>query len=188
MDWSRNPRVVQAANAMAAGEVIAYPTESVWGLGCDPNNPEAVQRLLAIKARDVDKGLILVAESVSQIEAYLKNVSQEQRELLESTWPGPVTWLVPHHGEVPYWITGNNKSVALRVSDHSLTSSLCKAFNGPIVSTSANPAGRPASRSRHSVNRYFGKSVKIITPGQLGKSKKPSEIRDLLTLKVLRSA
>lgn len=186
MDWSNNPRIVQAATAIAVGEVIAYPTESVWGLGCDPSNQQAVERLLAIKGRDPKKGLILVAANIDQFEPYLKNITQEQRNLLQTSWPGPVTWLVPHANEIPSWVSGSHKTIALRVSDHPLTKSLCEAFKGPIVSTSANPAGLAAAKSRYTVHRYFSKTIKTITPGEVGKLKKPSEIRDLLTLKVLR--
>jgi len=186
MDWSNNPRVIQAANAMVLGEVIAYPTESVWGLGCDPSNQQAVEKLLAIKGRDRKKGLILVAADIGQFEPYLQNITQAQRDLLQTTWPGPVTWLVPHDNKIPSWITGSHKTIALRVSDHLLTKSLCKAFQGPIVSTSANPAGLAAAKTRHTVQRYFGKIIKTITPGEVGRLEKPSEIRDLLTLKVLR--
>lgn len=187
MDWSNNPRVIQAASAIAAGEVIAYPTESVWGLGCDPNNQQAVERLLSIKGRDRKKGLILVAADIGQFEPYLKNITQEQRGLLQATWPGPVTWLVPHENKIPSWITGSHKTIALRVSEHPLTRSLCEAFKGPIVSTSANPAGLAAAKTRHTVQRYFGKIIKTITPGEVGRREKPSEIRDLLTLTVLRN-
>ena len=138
-------RVQQAARAIRAGAVIAYPTEAVWGLGCDPWNEEAVYRLLALKERPMHKGLILVADDIGQFDFLLDDLPEIWQERLAGSWPGPNTWLVPHQGRLPAWITGRHASVALRVSDHPLVRALC-ALTGPLVSTSANPAGRPAAR------------------------------------------
>ena len=111
-------RVQQAARAIRAGAVIAYPTEAVWGLGCDPWDEEAVERLLAIKSRPVDKGLILVADNIHQFDFLFEDFPQTWLDRMASTWPGPNTWLVPHQGLLPQWITGVHDTVALRVSDH----------------------------------------------------------------------
>ena len=100
-------RVQQAARAIRAGAVIAYPTEAVWGLGCDPWDEDAVERLLAIKSRPVDKGLILVADNIHQFDFLFEDFPQAWIDRMASTWPGPNTWLVPHQGLLPDWITGN---------------------------------------------------------------------------------
>jgi L-threonylcarbamoyladenylate synthase len=177
-------KIAQAMHALAAGEVIAYPTEAVWGLGCDPFNQEAVHKILALKHRPEDKGLILVADRIEQFEFILRSLTQEQRAQLKAAWPGPTTWLVPHHKLVPHWISGKYSSVALRVSNHPLVKELCRDY-GPIVSTSANPQGLQPAKDSLRVRRYFGNQVKIV-PGTLGKQQKPSEIRDLISGEVVR--
>ena len=178
-------RVRQAARTVVAGGVIAYPTEAVWGLGCDPWDALAVQRLLALKARPVDKGLILVAADMAQFDFLLHDLPKAWRAQLQLSWPGPNTWLVPHQQRLPAWITGRHASVALRVSDHPLVRALC-ALTGPLVSTSANPAGRPAARSRLRVEQYFGGELDGVLGGALGGRRNPSLIRDLRSGAVIR--
>ena len=180
-------RVQQAARAIRAGAVIAYPTEAVWGLGCDPWDEDAVERLLAIKSRPVEKGLILVADNIHQFDFLFEDFPEEWIDRMASTWPGPNTWLVPHQGLLPGWITGVHDTVALRVSDHPLVRELC-ALVGPIVSTSANPAGLPAARTRLKVEQYFRGQIDHVLGGNLGGRKNPSLIRDLATGKVVRPA
>jgi len=178
-------RVKRAAKLVREGGVIAYPTEAVWGLGCDPWNEDAVYSLLAIKARPVEKGLILVADDIRQFDFLLADLPQAWQERLAASWPGPNTWLVPHQNRLPEWITGQHDSVALRVTDHPLVRELC-ALTGPLVSTSANPAGRPAARSRLRVEQYFRGELAGVLDGKLGGRRNPSLIRDLVTGQVVR--
>ncbi|MBK5532163.1 threonylcarbamoyl-AMP synthase [Pseudomonas sp. TH08] len=178
-------RVQQAAREIRAGAVIAYPTEAVWGLGCDPWNEEAVDRLLAIKNRSVDKGLILVADNIRQFDFLFEDFPQEWIDRMASTWPGPNTWLVPHQDLLPEWVTGVHDTVALRVSDHPQVRDLCSMV-GPLISTSANPQGRPAARTRLRVEQYFRGQVDLILGGELGGRKNPSVIRDLASGNVIR--
>ena len=180
-------RLGQVRRILQAGGVIAYPTEAVWGLGCNPWKAEAVERLLWLKQRPVEKGLILVAGSVAQFEFLLWDLPHSQLAKLQLSWPGPNTWLVRHQGRLPPWITGNHATVALRVSNHPLIRQLTAAA-GPLVSTSANPAGRPAARSRLRVEQYFHDRLDDIVPGVLGEQRNPSIIRDLQTDTVIRSA
>ena len=182
-----NWRIQQVAQVVRAGGVIAYPTEAVWGLGCDPWNETAVQRLLALKDRPLHKGLILVADSIHQFDFLLGDLPGEWTERLAGSWPGPNTWLVPHQDRLPQWITGRHDSVALRVSDHPLVRALC-AQTGPLVSTSANPAGRPSARSRLRVEQYFPRQLDAVLNGPLGGRKNPSLIRDLRTGEVIRAS
>ncbi|MGQ9424833.1 L-threonylcarbamoyladenylate synthase [Gilvimarinus sp. F26214L] len=186
MDWAKNPRIRRLAQRLREGQVIAYPTEAVWGLGCDPDNAEAVFKILELKGRAVNKGLILVAASVEQFAPYLTKVSADQLRQLQKSWPGPVTWLIPDNGRAPCWIRGEHASVALRVSAHPLVAGLCRAFGGPIVSTSANPAGRREARDGATVRRYFGARLDAVAPGRVGRAGKPSQIRDLMTGAILR--
>ena len=117
-------RLSTASRVLRQGGVIAYPTEAVWGLGCDPANPSALQRILELKQRYPDKGLILVAANPEQFAPLLALLSPLQRATLAGSWPGPTTWLVPHHGLVHPLVCGRFTSVALRVSGHPLVASI----------------------------------------------------------------
>ncbi|MCO1333064.1 Sua5/YciO/YrdC/YwlC family protein [Microbulbifer sp. OS29] len=180
--------VKQAVRALAAGGVIAHPTESVWGLACDPNNLQAVRRLLELKHRPLEKGLILVSGDTTHFAPFLENLSDEQQKRLDGSWPGPVTWLLPHRDRIPSWVCGMHRSVALRCTDHPFTAALTRAFGGAIVSTSANPAGAQPARNKYQVLRYFGSSLDFVGGGATGSRSAPSEIRDLLSGRVLRAS
>ena len=180
-------QINRVARLVCAGGVIAYPTEAVWGLGCDPWNAVAVERLLALKGRDPNKGLILVAAAIEQFEFLLEDLPELWLDRLASTWPGPHTWLVPHRHLLPAWITGEHETVALRVSQHPLVRDLCLA-SGPLVSTSANLADRPAARSRLHVQQYFANQLDGLLNGSLGGRRNPSTIRDLATAAIVRPA
>lgn len=187
MDWSRHPNIQRAANCLWGGEIVAYPTEAVWGLGCNPDDEAAVLQLLALKQRDYEKGMILVAADIEQIAHLIDPLTSEQQALVKASWPGPKTWLIPDiNDQVPQWVKGQYSSVALRVSDHPLVQGLCKAFGGPIVSTSANPQGKIPALHQWQVRRYFGKRLGVITPGAIGANAKPTEIRDLVSGQVIR--
>ncbi|REC93524.1 translation factor SUA5 [Kushneria indalinina DSM 14324] len=167
------------------GGVVAYPTEAVWGLGCDPDNTTALERLLTLKTRDPAKGLILIASRIEQFEPWLAGLDDAHLARLEASWPGPVSWLVPDNGRAHPLVRGEHTSVALRVSDHPLVGALCDAFGGPLVSSSANRATEASCRSASEIKSVFGARV-LIVDGPLGGRTRPSEIRDLLTDDVLR--
>ncbi|MAI41423.1 MAG: L-threonylcarbamoyladenylate synthase [Candidatus Azotimanducaceae bacterium] len=180
-------RIDRIIHGLTNGEVIAYPTEGVWGLGCLPELHASVAHILTLKRRSWKAGLILVASQISHVDEYLDGITNEQRRLLESVWPAPVTFLVPDNGFVPCWIKGRNKSVALRVSAHPVVQGICQALGGPIVSTSANPTGRKPATSALKVRQYFGNEVDLLVPGNLSGQEGPSEIRDLDTDEIIRS-
>jgi L-threonylcarbamoyladenylate synthase len=174
-------------HALRAGGVIACPTEAVWGLSCDPDNQPAVRRLLELKRRPIHKGLILVAASESQLGFLLRGLSTDDRATLSATWPGPATWLIPHRGRVPEWIHGEHGTVAVRVSAHPVVSALCRAWGGPLVSTSANPGGARPARTLFQVRRYFGDALDAVVPGALGDQARPTGIRDLASGQIIRA-
>lgn len=176
-----------AVSVLREGGVIACPTEAVWGLSCDPNNETAVACLLALKGRQVSKGLILVAASQQQVDFLLSGLTDEQRATVCASWPGPTTWLVPHRGLVPGWICGAHDTVAVRVSDHPLVNALCTAWGGPLVSTSANPAGARPAREAFQVRRYFGDALDYVLAGRVGAAARPTTIRDACSDRVIRS-
>ncbi|MGR2739412.1 L-threonylcarbamoyladenylate synthase [Billgrantia sp. Q4P2] len=176
-----------AVAALRAGGVIAYPTEGVWGLGCDPDNDEAVAHLLRLKERDPAKGLILVAASIGQFAPWLEGLAAELHAPLVASWPGPNTWLVPHNGRTHALVRGGHDCVALRVSAHPGVAALCQAFGGPLVSTSANRANEPSAMSAAEVREIFGDELDAIVEGELGGLDRPSTIRDLRSGRVLRA-
>lgn len=184
--WKKNLRVHITADTVNSGGVIAYPTEAVWGLGCHPDNASGVARILELKGRSVDKGLILVAANIEQLQPYLHGLEAAQIEKMQASWPGPVTWLVPDNGAAPGWITGRHKSLAVRVTNHPLVQALCERIGGPIVSTSANPQGKISARTRFEVRRFFSKGIDYYAPGEVLGYTNPSQIRDLISDKLLR--
>lgn len=175
------------AQQLLQGGVIAYPTEAVWGLGCDPWNEQAVHNLLKLKKRSIRKGLILIASSIEQFNFLLKDLPEEKLHKLQQSWPGPYTWLVPHNDLIPYWITGDHTTVALRVSSHPLVKKLCE-LTGPIISTSANLAGQPAAKTRLMIEYYFHQQLAGVLNGELGEEKKPSQIHDLMKNTIIRAS
>lgn len=176
----------KAVHALRNGEVIAYPTEAVWGLGCDPLNQTAVLKLLSLKQRAVSKGLILIAADIEQFAPYLTELNADQYQQLQASWPGFQSWVVPAPKSVPSWLTGDHPGIALRVSAHPLVRTLCQAFGGPLVSTSANPSGQPAALNLQQVAGYFVDELMCILPGSLGGASKPSSIIDIVTGQPLR--
>ena len=187
MSLPPSPHHLQAAvRALRLGGVVACPTEAVWGLSCDPENEDAVYRLLELKHRPVGKGLILVAANEGQIEFLLSELPAGQRQTLCDSWPGPATWLLPHRGLVPSWVCGSHATVAVRVSSHPVVSALCTAWGGPLVSTSANPAGARPAREGYQVRRYFARSLDYLLPGRVGAARRPTGIRDLFSGQTIR--
>lgn len=178
----------QIKQALIDGEVIAYPTEGVFGLGCDPDNAQAIERLLALKQRSVEKGLILIAASYEQVLPYidLNELSREQITQIRQSWPGPVTWVIPASDRTSSWVSGQFDSVAVRVSDHPVVRAICHEFGKPITSTSANLSGQPPCMSSAEVEQQLGGSGVYIVAGETGGRDKPSEIRDARTSIILR--
>jgi len=177
--------IQKAAEVMAHGGVIAYPTEGVWGLGCDPWNVEAVFKLLKIKNRPWQKGLILVASNIEHIKPFLSELNATQTERVCASWPGPHTWVIPNQS-LPRWLRGDHPSIALRVSNHPVVCELCDAAGGLIVSTSANPADKAPAKTALKVKCYFGDEIDYIVPGKLSGLSKPTTITDAVSGQQLR--
>jgi L-threonylcarbamoyladenylate synthase len=175
-----------AVELLHAGHVIAYPTEAVYGLGCDPRNEPAVRRLLALKGRHESAGLVLIASGFEQLEAWIADVDQALLDKAMQTWPGPVTWLFPRAAGVPDFVAGNHATVALRITAHQPSRDLCTAFGSALISTSANPSSTPPARSAAEVRNYFATGLAGILAGELGDGQRPSEIRDLVSGSIIR--
>lgn len=167
-----------AAAALRGGGVIAYPTEAVFGLGCDPSNQAAVAQLLRLKRRPKQKGLICIASSFAQIEPWLDLRHSDDIERAKATWPGPITWVLRAKQAAPSAIGREDGTVAVRVTAHQRAAALCNAFGGAVVSTSANPAGAPPARDPATLTHYFGNRISGVLTGGLGGSARPSQIFD----------
>ena len=176
--WRQQP----LRNVLASDGVIAYPTEGVWGLGCSPDCLDAVQRILNLKRRPAHKGLILVAAEPEQLSPWIDWGALPLDRLTEilSTWPGPITWVLPTFPHVSPLLRGKFDTLAVRVSAHPVVRELCLR-HGPLVSTSANHAGRRAAKTELQVRQWFNNEIDAVIPGKLGGRKGPSEIRDGLT-------
>jgi len=184
--WINHHRIQKAAHILHAEGVVAYPTEAVWGLGCDPFSEQAANRIFAIKRRERHMGLILIAANIIQLAPFLTGLNQGQQKQLADSWPGPNTWLVPDNGVAPKWITGGRSTLAVRVTNHPLSAALCQVYGGPLVSTSANPHGLPPARTAMKLNSYFYGMIDDCLPGAVGSETKPSSIRHLDSGKVIR--
>lgn len=168
-------KISLAVEKIKAGKIIAYPTEAVYGLGCDPLNKQAVIRLLTIKNRPVRKGLILIASSLSQLEPYLQ-LNNKIRTKVKTTWPGAVTWIIPAQFWVPKWLIGRHSSLAVRVTSHPLARLLCQKMCGPLVSTSANKNSKLPATNTWKVMKNFRASGVFMLAGKLGNLKQATPI------------
>jgi L-threonylcarbamoyladenylate synthase len=174
----------QASDVLLGGGIIAYPTEGVFGLGCLPDDVEAVARILRIKQRSPAKGLILIASRPEQLDDWIDPAARGA--LPEPDPQQPVTWIVAPAPRVPAIVTGDHSGLAIRITTNATAAAICEAVDMPIVSTSANISGRPVARNRFVLRRNFGHLVDFVVPGECGPASGPSEIRDLETGKVLR--
>ena len=177
----------EATQVFRHGGLIAYPTEAVYGLGCDPLNGHAVERLLRIKARPLEKGVILIAADFSQLLPFIGKLPDKLLEPVLHSWPGPYTWIFPAAKNLPRWLTGAQDTLAVRVTNHPLCIALCRSCASPLVSTSANPGGSRPARSALAVRRYFKDELDCILHGDLGGQSRPTRIRNALDGQVLRA-
>ena len=158
------------------GGLIAYPTESCYGLGCDPDNRAAVLRLLKLKQRPQHKGLILIAASYRQVARYLQPLPAAQQRQLQEAGAQAITYLMPARHSAPRWLRGAHDTLAVRLTAHRQAAQLCRNANSALVSTSANRSGQRPAKTYAQCRRLFGRKVWVL-PGRVGKRKKPSTIR-----------
>jgi L-threonylcarbamoyladenylate synthase len=170
-----------------SGQVFAYPTEAVFGLGCDPLNKDAVYKILSLKSRNVEKGMILIASDFSQIAPFVlfDDLPCTTKQKILTTWPGPVTWLLPKSPNTPDWVSGDSTMLAVRISSHPLVVQMCNHLARPMVSTSANPAGQTPALNEKEIRGYFGNKLPI-QKGALGSQTSPSKIFHSLTMETIR--
>ena len=179
-------QIQSAVECLKEGKIIAYPTEAVFGLGCDPRNQQSVLTLLSLKKRSVTKGLILIAADWQQVIEFINPEAQPLIETVKKIGEKPMTWVFPASTSVPSWIQGNHSGVALRVSNHPVVKQLCSIFNYPIVSTSANLEGAKPALNPHEVESFFKHQICCIINAPIGHLTQPTEIREALSGKGLR--
>ncbi|MGL6045294.1 MAG: L-threonylcarbamoyladenylate synthase [Vogesella sp.] len=175
-----------ARGRFRAGGVLAYATESCFGLGCDPFNVRAIRRVLAIKARPTHKGLIVIAANLQQLRPLIRPLTPAQLATVQRYWPGPYTFLLPASRRVPTLLRGRHDKIAVRISAHGEAAALCQALGSPLVSTSANRAGQKSLKTARACRQEFGREQVLTLKGRIGKRRKPSTIIDLDSGRVLR--
>lgn len=177
------------AASLRSGGVIAYPTEAVFGLGCDPHNRQAFDRIFTLKQRPATQGVLLIAADFTQAQRYIDITAVPAGVLAQvrASWPGPFTWVFPRSADVPDWVAGAHAGIALRVTAHAPAAGLCRAFGGALVSTSANPHGEPPARDLVTVADYFGDGLDGVLDAPLGGAAQPTTIRDALTGAIIRT-
>lgn len=176
--------VTRAAEVLLGGGIIAYPTEGVFGLGCLPDDLQALQRLLSIKRRDAGKGLILIVSAIEQLAGWV--ALPNGCSIPEPDPSNPVTWIVPPGDKAHPIVRGQHSGLAVRITSNPVAAAICRAVDSPLVSTSANLSGKPVARNRFVLRRQFAERVDYIVPGDCGPASGASEIRDLTTNNVLR--
>jgi len=176
-----------AVDALRRGGVIAYPTEAVYGLGCNPSDENALQRIIDIKGRDAHKGFILIASAQSQLADFIAPLTAEQQLKLDEHWPGPVTFVIPASINIRNTlVAGYRNTLAVRVSSHPVVVSLCDLYGGAIVSTSANRSGEPALRTAADVISLMGADLEVVIDAPVGTLGSPTSIFDLVSGRQLR--
>ncbi len=205
--------VLKASQWLQQGKLLAYPTESVWGLGCDAMNEQAVTQVLQLKKRPIKKGMIVLTDSIQRIEPLLSNLDKQQRCEISNSWnidssalgtdttskqlirKQATTWLlpIPKGIHIPQWITGEHDNIAVRVINHPLIQHLCKNLIsddnpfGFLISSSCNPSDFSPAKTLSQAQAYFQEHHHV---GYLKAStldyKLPSQIKDIRTLEIVR--
>ena len=183
-DW----HLRHAARVLRGGGIVAHATEAVFGLACDPRNSRALDRLINLKSRSRSKGLILIGGRPEDVLTYASALSPECLQAVTASWPGPVSWVVPARIGLDPRLTGGRRSIALRVTAHIQAAQLCRCFGGALISTSANVSGHRPAVTELAVRRGFRQSIDYILPGRVGGQRRPSQIRDAVSGRILREA
>ena len=181
-----NTMVSEVVATLKRGGVIVYPTETIWGIGCDPFDQDAFNQLYKLKGRPKEKKCILVADTWARLKPLTAPVDAALLAQAQASWPGPTTWIFPAAKDAPKWLVQADNTLAIRVSPHPVCQAICRALDGPIVATSANPSGQPNLKSLNEVITCFKGKVDYIVPYDQGMSQKPSRIVDIRTGNILR--
>jgi len=168
-----------AAQLLQKGGVIAYPTETVYGIGCSAFNAEAVNRIYRLKNRDPSKALILIAADIIQISELVETIPEQAEKLIESFWPGPLTLVFKASSRLQEFAFRKSKTIAVRIPDCAICLALLKSCGFPLVSTSANLSGEPEATTAKEVADTFGDQLDMIIDGGRTPSRAPSTVVDI---------
>jgi len=175
----------EAVRFLKTGAVICYPTEAVYGLGCDPWCETAVKKIYKIKNRVEGKPFLLIASSITQLNKLIdiEKITDE----VKCSWPGHYTWLIPSKLATPKWLIDSKTNlIGVRVSNHPTVIEICNKFDNPIISTSANKSHENSINSKQDIINIFSDDIDFLVDGDLGNNKKPSIIKNMLTNKIIR--
>ena len=184
MSKNESKYIEKASKIILNGGVIAYPTEGVFGLGCLPNNYEAVYRILKIKKRDINNGLIVIASKLEQLNGWTDLTSSEVNRIKNES--EIVTWIVKKTNLVPAWVSGEHNSIAIRLTRHPTASAICNASGSALISTSANISGEGPTNNQKELRKQFCDIVDYIVPGECDMKVGSSMIKIIETGKIIR--
>jgi len=173
----------QAAEAIRAGEVVAYPTETVYGLAVDPTNESAIERLHEIKGREKGKGILLLASDIEAVTRVVKDVTALHTALSQAFWPGPLSLIFEARDDIHPLLCGRTGQVCVRISSCEAARDLAAAAGGLITSTSANPSGRTPAVSPDEIDLL---GIACILDGGRCEGGQPSTVYDPIRREVLR--
>jgi L-threonylcarbamoyladenylate synthase len=161
----------EALDALRVGELVVYPTETFYALGADPFSPDALERVFALKGRDPQRPIALIAADLEMALGLAREVPPNARRLAEVFWPGPLTLVLPARDDVPRGIGGPDGCVGVRVSPHPIARALASGLGRPITATSANRSGRSPATTLSAARNELGDKVKVyLEGGTLGAS------------------
>ncbi|MBI4211537.1 MAG: threonylcarbamoyl-AMP synthase [Deltaproteobacteria bacterium] len=169
----------QAVAFLKAGQVLAYPTETIYGLGADVLNRKAVKRIYELKARDVGLPISILVADLAMLREFVAEVSDAALSLIRRFWPGPLTILFPAAPKIPKELITNTSKIGIRISSHPIAAALVSRFGGPITTTSANLSGYPPSLTAKHITKYFGEKLSCIIDGGVCEPSKGSTVVDL---------
>lgn len=157
--------VPQAAAAMEAGELVAVPTETVYGLAAHAGLDRSVQDIYTVKTRNPGKPLSILVSGMDMVEGYTKNIPAAAYRLAEQYWPGPLTMVLEDKGCAAPTVTAGGDTLGVRCPDHPMTLALIRALGAPLAAPSANPEGAPSPKSAQEVLAYFDGKIHGILDG-----------------------
>jgi L-threonylcarbamoyladenylate synthase len=158
-----DPEVLtRVASALRQGSVVAYPTETLYGLGVDPFHEEALERLYKLKGRPSTMPVSILVKDLAMLEKVTLDLSEPAMRLIESFLPGPLTLVLPARPRLSRRLTSGTGKVGIRISSHPLIEQLFASYPAPITTTSANPTGQPDARDARTILSYFPQGIDCI--------------------------
>jgi L-threonylcarbamoyladenylate synthase len=173
-----------AAHIIKNGGIIAYPTDTIYGLGCDPYNADAVERINIIKQRPLNKQFILLAGDIEQVRTLI-SITVEQEKIITQD-AEPTSWVVSASEQAPAWLTDRNHMLTIRISRHDEVKKLCRALGHAVISTSANISGKRPAKNAIELHKYFHQEVDKILLSNKAQATRPSKIIRLCDNYIIR--